>query len=134
MSSPVLRTKRSRRLLFGGHHSPIQGPCGLTVALRRTGLTNLLYEVALPQQTYPACCLSTPVPQGNWSLPHEKHSNSYHLLLCVQSVSLDVAPHEWRNPLTYICSAFAIVADFRRRYRLADERQIKHSRPFGQRD
>src|SRR5438034_8734506 len=80
MSSPVLRTKRSRRLLFGGHHSPIQGPCGLTVALRRTGLTNLLYEVALPQQTYPACGLSTPVPQGNWSLPHEKHSNSYHLL------------------------------------------------------
>jgi hypothetical protein len=75
----TLRTRRSRLSLSGGHHSPIQGPEGLTVALRLTGLTNLLYEVASASETYPACGLSTP-KVSLWSLPPNSVVNAYDLL------------------------------------------------------
>ena len=60
------------------------GRCDCAVVLRpvdasATGLTNRLYEVALPQQTDPACDLSTP---GKCTSPEltARKSDSYHLL------------------------------------------------------
>src|ERR1041384_3422850 len=67
--------------LCGGHHSPIQGPaCRPYGGAPVTGLTNLLYEVAMPQQHDPACDLSTPrKPLFSELIPPEP-THSYHLL------------------------------------------------------
>jgi hypothetical protein len=46
-------------VLCGDHHSPIQGPRGLTVTLRVAGLTNLLDEV-IASPVYAACNLPAP--------------------------------------------------------------------------
>ena len=54
------------------------------VADSATGLTNLLYEVALPQKTDAACDLSTP---GKCAFPEftARKSDSYHLLVIVMT-------------------------------------------------
>src|SRR5581483_11338279 len=68
--------------LCGGHHSPIQGPASRPYGgAPVTGLTNLLYGVAMPQQHDPACDLSTPkrgCPLSELIPPEPNHS--YHLL------------------------------------------------------
>src|SRR5579875_2275669 len=74
--------------LCGGHHSPIQGPaCRPYGGAPVTGLTNLLYGVALPQKHYPACDLSTPrKPLFSKLIPPEP-THSYHLLWSIEAGS-----------------------------------------------